>query len=85
MRFSLRLDIKKYQKRIKTVGKYTKIDFKRVAKDLGDVQDLVSNLQSKVDQEYSSDENVDQKTLAAQEKKEDEAPPEEASTEESSS
>jgi hypothetical protein len=66
----------------KTVGKYTKIDFKRVAKDLGDVQDLVSNLQSKVDQEYSSDENVDQKTLAAQEKKEDEAPPEEASTEE---
>jgi hypothetical protein len=53
----------------KAVSKYTKIDFKRVAKDLGDVKDLIGTLKDKavVDQEYSSDENLDQKQMAAQE------------------
>jgi len=61
----------------KASSKYTKIDFKRVAKDLGDVKDLINTLkdQAVVDQEYSSDENVDQDALAAQEAEGAGAPP----------
>ena len=55
----------------KGASKYTstKVDFKRVAKDLGDVQDLIGTLKDQVvvDQEYSSDENLDQEALAASE------------------
>ena len=47
----------------------TKVNFKRVSKDLTDIQDLVKTLQDKVvkDQEYPSDENLDDKALADQE------------------
>jgi hypothetical protein len=60
----------------KSMGKYTKIDFKRVAKDLGDVKDLIGTLKDKmvVDQEYSSDESLDNEALASQEAKETAAP-----------
>ena len=46
-----------------------KVNFKRVNKDLTDIQDLVKTLQDKVvkDQEYSSDENLDDQALADQE------------------
>ena len=46
-----------------------KVNFKRVSKDINDIQDLVKTLQDKVvkDQEYSSDENLDDKALADQE------------------
>jgi hypothetical protein len=46
-----------------------KSDFKRVTKDITDLKDLVKTLNDKVikDQEYSSDENLDDKALAAQE------------------
>ena len=46
-----------------------KVNFKRVSKDLTDIQDLVKTLQDKAvkDQEYPSDENVDDAKLADQE------------------
>tara|TARA_R110001583_G_scaffold73623_1_gene204742 strand:+ start:5626 stop:7323 length:1698 start_codon:yes stop_codon:yes gene_type:complete len=72
----------------KSMGKYTKIDFKRVAKDLGGIKDLIGTLKDKmvVDQEYSSDESLDNEALAGQEAEEgaaaaapaEEAPPAEA-------
>jgi len=54
-----------------------KVNFKRVSKDLTDIQDLVKNLQDKIvrDQEYSSDESLDNKKLAAQETAETPAKP----------
>ena len=72
-----------------------KIDFKRIAKNLGDAQDVISTLQKKTggnpaadkDEEYSSDENVDQAELKASEEEpalpeeapqEDETPPQDA-------
>ena len=50
-------------------GTLPKVNFKRVSKDLTDIQDLVSTLQTKVvkDQEYASDENLDDKAMADQE------------------
>ena len=49
-------------------GSLPKVNFKRVSKDLVDIQDLMMTLKSKVqDQEYSSDEN-----LAPQKEKEQE-------------
>ena len=59
----------------------SKVDFKRVTKDVTDIQDLVRTLQEKVvkDEERPSDENLDNKALANQEDAEGapEAPPEE--------
>jgi hypothetical protein len=59
-----------------SAGKYTKVDFKRVAADLASVSDLIASLQdtAEMDAEYPADETLDQDALAAQE----EAPPEEA-------
>ena len=49
-----------------------KVDFKRVAKNLGDAKDLIASLKSTVratsDEEYSSDENVNKTAMAAGEK-----------------
>jgi hypothetical protein len=60
--------------------KMPKVNFKRVSKDLTDIQDLVKNLQDKIvkDQEYSSDESLNNKKLAAKEAEEatPEVPPE---------
>jgi len=55
----------------------TKVDFKRVNKDLTDIKDLVKNLEATVkDQEYPSDETLDDKALADKESQETpEAPP----------
>jgi hypothetical protein len=55
--------------------KEKKIDFKRVAKNLGDAQDVITSLQKRTgdnpnadkDEEYSSDENVDQAEMKASE------------------
>lgn len=55
--------------------KEKKIDFKRVAKNLGDAQDVITSLQKQTgdnpnadkDEEYSSDENVDQAEMKASE------------------
>ena len=59
----------------KTMSKYSKIDFKRVAKGLGDAQEVILSLKDKVDpnidQEYSSDESLDNKKMAAETAKED--------------
>jgi len=65
--------------------KEKKIDFKRLAKNLGDVQDAISTLQKQTggnptadkDEEYSSDENVDKKQLETQDESEAEVPAEE--------
>ena len=53
-------------------GKLPKVNFKRVSKDLTDIQDLVKTLQDKIvkDQEYSSDESLNNKELAAKEAEE---------------
>jgi hypothetical protein len=58
-------------------GKLPKVNFKRVSKDLTDIQDLVKTLQDKVikDQEYSSDESLNNKELAAQEAAAEVPPP----------
>jgi len=58
----------------------TKVDFKRVSKELTDIKDLVKNLETTVkDQEYPSDETLDDKALADKAAKETpEAPPEAA-------
>jgi hypothetical protein len=70
-----------------SAGKYTKVDFKRVAADLASVSDLIASLQdtAEMDAEYPSDETLDQDALAAQEggeeapvAPEEEMPPEEA-------
>ena len=49
-----------------------KVDFKRVAKNLGDAKDLIASLKDTVratsDEEYSSDENVNKTAMAAGEK-----------------
>ena len=57
-------------------GTLPKVNFKRVSKDLTDIQDLVSTLQAKVvkDQEYASDENLDDQALADAEAAEAPAP-----------
>ena len=64
------------------ITKMPKVNFKRVSKDLTDIQDLVKTLQDKIvkDQEYSSDESLNNKKLAAKEAEEapPEAPPPEA-------
>jgi len=77
-----------------TSPKEKKIDFKRIAKNLGDAQDVITTLQKKTggnpdadkDEEYSSDENVDQAEMKASEDEpalpeeapqEDENPPQE--------
>jgi hypothetical protein len=56
----------------KTLGRYSKVDFKRVSKDLGDMKKTMDSLKDQVknneEPEYSSDENVDQKKLAKSEK-----------------
>tara|TARA_R110000796_G_scaffold252381_1_gene386412 strand:- start:963 stop:2651 length:1689 start_codon:yes stop_codon:yes gene_type:complete len=54
------------------VGTMKKSDFKRVTKDITDLKDLVKTLNTKIvkDQEYSSDENLDDVALAAQAAKE---------------
>ena len=65
--------------------KEKKIDFKRIAKNLGDAKDVNSTLQKKTggnptadkDEEYSSDENVAENELEAQDEPEAEAPAEE--------
>ena len=65
--------------------KEKKIDFKRLAKNLGDAKDVNSTLQKKTggnptadkDEEYSSDENVAENELEAQDEPEAEAPAEE--------
>ena len=61
-------------------GPATKVDFKRVSKELTDIKDLVKNLETTVkDQEYPSDETLDDKALADKAAKETpEAPPEAA-------
>ena len=50
----------------------SKVDFKRVAKSLGDAKDLIDSLKDTVratsDEEYSSDENVNKTAMAAGEK-----------------
>ena len=58
----------------------TKVDFKRVSKELTDIKDLVKNLETTVkDQEYPSDETLDDKALADKEAQETpEAPAPEA-------
>ena len=74
------IDVNDYLMEIFTVAGYDtlleeekatlpKVNFKRVSKDLTDIQDLVKNLQDKAvkDQEYPSDENVDDAALADQE------------------
>jgi hypothetical protein len=65
----------------KTMGRYSKVDFKRVSKDLGDMKKSIDSLKDKVkdneEPEYSSDENVDQKKLAKSEKEEKKKPEEE--------
>ena len=51
------------------------MDFKRIAKNLGDVQDVITSLQKRTggnpnadkDEEYPSDENVDQAEMKASE------------------
>jgi FtsZ-interacting cell division protein YlmF len=51
------------------------VDFKRIAKNLGDAQDVITSLQKQTggnptadkDEEYSSDENVDQAEMKASE------------------
>jgi hypothetical protein len=57
-----------------TAGKYAKVDFKRVSKDLGDMKKTIDTLKDSVknneEPEYSSDENVDQKKMAKSEKQE---------------
>ena len=45
----------------------SKVNFRRVTKSMTDIQDLVKNLQSKIDSEYSSDESLDNEALAAEE------------------
>tara|TARA_R110001583_G_scaffold4340_3_gene25137 strand:- start:1574 stop:3136 length:1563 start_codon:yes stop_codon:yes gene_type:complete len=65
--------------------KEKKIDFKRIAKNLGDAKDVISTLQKKTggnptadkDEEYSSDENVAENELETQDEPETEAPAEE--------
>ena len=54
------------------VADLKKSDFKRVSKDISDLKDIVKTLNSRVtkDQEYSSDENLDDAALAAQAAKE---------------
>jgi predicted nucleotidyltransferase len=55
--------------------KQGKVDFKRIAKNLGDAQDVITSLQKQTggnptadkDEEYSSDENVDQAEMKASE------------------
>jgi hypothetical protein len=58
----------------KTVGRYSKVDFKRVSQDLGDMKKSMDTLKDQIkhneDPEYSSTENVDQKKLAKSEKQE---------------
>jgi len=50
----------------------SKVDFKRVAKNLGDAKELIDSLKDTVkatsDEEYSSDENVNKTAMAAGEK-----------------
>jgi hypothetical protein len=55
----------------------SKVDFKRVTKDVTDIQGLVRTLQEKVvkDEERPSDENLDNKALADQEDREDREAP----------
>jgi hypothetical protein len=57
-------------------GTIAKSDFKRVTKDITDLKDLVKTLNDRIikDQEYSSDENLDDKALAAQSAADDAAP-----------
>ena len=54
----------------------SKSDFKRVTKDMTDLKTLVKTLNDKLvkDQEYSSDENLDDAALAAQSSAESEPP-----------
>ena len=65
-----------------TAKKENNIDFKRIAKNLGDAQEVIlslkdkANLDASKDEEYSSDENVDQEALKAQEAEGGEVPPE---------
>jgi hypothetical protein len=44
----------------------SKVNFRRVTKDISDIQDLVKTLQSKVDHEYASDESLDNEALASE-------------------
>jgi hypothetical protein len=52
-----------------TIAPEKKVNFKRLAKDLGDAEDVITSLKEKAnldaekDEEYSSDENVDQDKL----------------------
>ena len=60
----------------------TKVDFKRVSKEITDIKDIVKNLETTIkDQEYPSDETLDDKALADKESmeapEEPAAPPEE--------
>lgn len=57
-------------------GTKSKVNFRRVSKDVTDIQDLVKTLQDKVlqDEEYGSDENLDQATIAAGEEQDAGAP-----------
>ena len=58
-----------------TATRQGKVDFKRIAKNLGDVQDVITSLQKQTggnptadkDEEYSSDENIDQEEMKASE------------------
>jgi len=58
----------------KTLGRYSKVDFKRVSKDLGDMKKTMDSLKDQVknneEPEYPPEENVDQKKLAKSEKEE---------------
>ena len=48
-----------------------KVDFKRVSKEVTDIKDLVKNLEATIkDQEYPSDETLDDKALADSEAQE---------------
>jgi|TARA_A100000172_G_scaffold80848_1_gene71640 hypothetical protein len=62
----------------KTVGRYSKVDFKRVSQDLGDMKKSMDTLKDQIkhneDPEYSSTENLNQKELAQSEKKAEKEP-----------
>ena len=77
------IDLNEYIYHVFSEGGYTeileegatapsKVDFKRVAKSLGDAKDLIDSLKDTVratsDEEYSSDENVNKTAMAAGEK-----------------
>ena len=58
----------------KTTGRYSKVDFKRVSQDLGDMKKSMDTLKDQIknneDPEYPSTENLDQDKLAKSEKEE---------------